>query len=251
MHTQETETSSEEKTLPPSASTSCDEMAVLKPWSEVTRLGQLILTELKQAETNKTLTRWIAHRIAELMERGESTDAQQTREEARRECTDLIIRLWQSRQQWPDRVPLSKLVSLLVKAIPPEPSRGNPPPKEPSTWIEAIAPLDQLQAEEMFLCWQAACLDIDEAELEAELARSEAFTDALDDEERSTIAILRSIRDENRSLQQLTHEERTEYYVKKLAEIHEQRAALFVRVRGTVASLSSLLGQDDIGDHEQ
>ncbi|MCL1474887.1 hypothetical protein [Argonema antarcticum] len=53
------------------------------------------MKELDLEDSVDTLGRWMAHRIAELMEQAEQAPTEAEREAAKRECTDIIIRLWE------------------------------------------------------------------------------------------------------------------------------------------------------------
>src|ERR1700736_2778144 len=84
-----------------------------KAWSTVVKIGRHIERELKVDRTNETLSRWMAHRIAELMERGERARTASERERARANCTDLIVRLWEKRAQLPAGAPLGPFADFL------------------------------------------------------------------------------------------------------------------------------------------
>jgi len=85
----------------------------LKQWQEIARLGQRIVHELDLQNTNKVLGRWMAHRVAELMQSVETTTDPIAKEAAERECQDLIIRLWGIRDKWPSGGPLHALMPTL------------------------------------------------------------------------------------------------------------------------------------------
>src|SRR4051812_43936360 len=101
-------------------STSSEETAHSKPWPDVVRLGQRIVRELGLEDSNDTLGRWMAHRIAELMERAEQAEDKDDREEARRECADLILGVWSRRSGWPYGQPLVNIAST-IKGLMTEP----------------------------------------------------------------------------------------------------------------------------------
>jgi len=54
----------------------------------------------------------MAFRIAELIKASESVDGEE-RESACAECTELILRLWSMRDDWPDGPPMGRILSLL------------------------------------------------------------------------------------------------------------------------------------------
>lgn len=78
-------------------STSLEETDHSKPWPDVVRLGQRIVRELGLENTNDTLGRWMAHRVAELMQKADEASNDEEREKAQSECADLILRVWSRR----------------------------------------------------------------------------------------------------------------------------------------------------------
>lgn len=96
-------------------------MAPLRQWQETARLGQLIVHELNLQNTNKVLGRWMSYRVAELMQRAESAADESVKEAAERECQDLIIRLWENRDNWPSGGPLHSLMPTLQILLADEP----------------------------------------------------------------------------------------------------------------------------------
>ncbi|WP_051054228.1 hypothetical protein [Fibrella aestuarina] len=72
-------------------------------------MGQTIAHELKVVEGSNILGRWMAHRVAELMDRAEAAASDVEREAAKKECSDLILNLWQKRNCWPNGGPFTTL----------------------------------------------------------------------------------------------------------------------------------------------
>jgi hypothetical protein len=70
-------------------------------------LGQLIVQQLGLETTTDTLSRWMAHRVAELIAAGD-TDT-----EARKQASDLIVRLWEQRATWPHGWPPPAMARIL------------------------------------------------------------------------------------------------------------------------------------------
>lgn len=97
-------------------------MAHLKQWQEIARLGQRILHELELQNTNNVLPRWMAYRVSELIKRTEATIDPKEKEIAEKECQDLIIRLWESRNNWPTGGPLHSLMPTLKILLAKRPS---------------------------------------------------------------------------------------------------------------------------------
>ena len=80
----------------PSTSSAATESS--KPYSAVVTLGMRIVRELGLEDSVDTLGRWMSHRIAELMELAEQSDMEEEKEVAKRECTELILRVWERRR---------------------------------------------------------------------------------------------------------------------------------------------------------
>ncbi|MFC9250400.1 hypothetical protein [Amycolatopsis thailandensis] len=86
------------------------------------KLGERILTELGETQTNSTLTRWLAHHVAGLMDTADraraagSPDADARQAEAR----SAILQLWQHRTDWPYGWPPPKTVAIarLLERLP-------------------------------------------------------------------------------------------------------------------------------------
>jgi hypothetical protein len=95
------------------ASRSSTKTEHLKQWQETARLGQRIVHELNFHNTNTVLGRWMAYRTAELIQRAETATDPSIKEAAERECQDLVIRLWEARDNWPSGGPLHSLMPTL------------------------------------------------------------------------------------------------------------------------------------------
>src|SRR5260370_9569443 len=111
-----------------------------KPWPTVVKLGRHLERELGIERSNDTLSRWMAHRIAELMERAENARTAAGRELAKADCANLILRLWEKRAQLPPGAPLSPFADFLEHFFKEEPfsfpSLADPR-AEPKTWGKA------------------------------------------------------------------------------------------------------------------
>lgn len=104
-----------------------------------------------------TLGRWMAHRLAELMQTAEKD------EEAKAEATDLILRLWKHRSNWPEGWPPPKTESVR-RAL--EPVSSFPAGREEDEtgsdpWLRRVPRLTWLQDEEREVWRDLALLDLD------------------------------------------------------------------------------------------
>ena len=81
--------------------------------SEVLRLGARIVRELNRENSNDTLGRWMAHHLAELIEKAESTEGDDKTETHER-INDLILKIWSHRRNLPrGAYPLNKLEEVI------------------------------------------------------------------------------------------------------------------------------------------
>lgn len=92
-------------------------MADSIPFEQIVSLGNKIIREFNQDQSVDTLGRWMACRIAELIERAGLVNAPEA-EAARRECSKLILDLWSKRRLWPNDDPFSDTRQVL-KALKP------------------------------------------------------------------------------------------------------------------------------------
>lgn len=236
MTTPDTETLNEKTTHPSHDSIFSDETAASKPWPDVVNLGHAILRELQLSDTNNTLVRWMAHYIAEVMDRAERADESGTRESAQRECADLIIRLWDTRQRWPHNIaPLSKVVPLIEKALSEYKYSRQHPKDNHTDWIAALEHLNSLQSKEMMLCWQGIFLQLSPEEVAEEIKKAKAFGVALDPTEQKILELLEIAHDwieKSHSEGLLTREQQDEFIKAELMAINKTRESI---IDGTVS----------------
>lgn len=148
-------------------------------------LGQRILNDLDPSDQSGTLERWMAHRVAELIERAEQAPDVTTRESARRECSDLIIRLWDHRASRRYGRPLSHITSFLEQLSNADSTPARAMTQTPEeTWIGLMQRLDALNDCERQICFDASVTDLD---VEQERAWLEEHGDDLSDDERRII----------------------------------------------------------------
>ena len=91
------------------ASSSPDAEAHLRLPNEVLSLGARIVRELELDESNKTLGRWMAHHLAEVLKSAEVAD-EANKERLEKRAVSLILELWAHRRHLPGSVyPLAQL----------------------------------------------------------------------------------------------------------------------------------------------
>jgi hypothetical protein len=92
----------------------------------------------------------MAQRVAELLRRAEASADLIVKEAAERECQDLIIRLWESRDSWPAGGPLGSILPTLEVLLAGEPDyrpwRSRPEEHQIIGWITNLL---QLQRKEL------------------------------------------------------------------------------------------------------
>lgn len=94
-------------------------------WGDVSELGRAIISQLR-IDDYDTLSRWLAYRLAELLDQARSDDS------SKDSATDLILRIWRARWDWPRGWPPAMLKSRLAWLFRPAqpPWRGNTGSKE-------------------------------------------------------------------------------------------------------------------------
>lgn len=86
-------------------------------WKEVVELGQKLTSELEVGGSFDTLSNWMAHRIAELIQKEKSEKNITKREAVRSECADLIIKVWKTRRGEKMNDPLAALSQKITRVI--------------------------------------------------------------------------------------------------------------------------------------
>lgn len=130
-------------------------MDTLKPWSTTIALGQRILEELKLDREMDTLGRWLAHYLAEKMECAASAPEGTTGDADRRECVDLILRLWERRQTWPLSAPLKDVADQLEELLAPKRHVYHAIAKTSNPFLDLLHGLEELHHKETQVCLAA------------------------------------------------------------------------------------------------
>lgn len=201
-----------------------------------------------------TTVRWMAHWVAELIERADAAETPEAREEAQRACAEAIQQLWSRRQHWPYGAPLQRVAAALNR-LAGEPDRFEQDRPTPETgWGGAIAAVDRLGREEREIVRQAAIAELD---LSDERAALETAPEALDEEERELIETLITLQDRQNETYfslgptrvdgfgDLDAEEKAERVQQALADVAGRRERAL-----TLAAATSPLAGSDKGDHD-
>lgn len=189
-------------------------------------MGERIVSEAGLADSVDTLGRWMCHRVAEHMSRADDEALDElARQAARKDATDLILRLWKQRCTWPKGWPPKGSKALLQSLEPSETGRRREATGSP--WLDRLDRLEALAARERRLWIDAGILDLPAEEDAAALEHGEM----LSDEERDAIERFRSLRTlAHESLAQLAGADdgfKPERVVARaLAELRDERVLL-------------------------
>ena len=173
------------------ASTSSDATEPLKPSPDLFALGKRIVTEFGLDESTDTLSRWMAHRVAELMERAEHARTKAARDSAETDCEALILRLWERRTSWPEGWPPPSAATALERLASAEEepddfgfSRNRAVDSGERTWLGTLLLIADLSRIEVDIWRDAALLELDDSEINDWLDNQ---AERLSDDERATL----------------------------------------------------------------
>ncbi len=144
------------------------EAAELLLGTDVVALGMRITAELGGNDV-PLLARWMALRIAELIQKMEAAADATAREDAARACADLVLRVWEARSNWPQGWPpesAAQVVASLEERAPWQ--RAILPEREEDlSWLTTLpAAFDSLE-EEKDLWRLIALADTDPSDIRA------------------------------------------------------------------------------------
>jgi hypothetical protein len=152
---------------------------VPSPLDRVTDLGNAIVSGFERE--GDRLSQWMAHRLAELMDAATHGRTRADREAAAQQASELILRLWRHRHEWPRGWPHGELGNLLEKLHELETPRWHRRSRSPDdaqpSWASALAELDRLAAAEREIATLAALVSMDAEEVESWLRASSAASE--------------------------------------------------------------------------
>lgn len=136
-------------------------------FDDVSALGEYILDLLgRDRRSEDLLVHWVAHRLAEHMQRSERARTKREREEARDAAALLITRLWETRAGWSTGWPPEALKMLEQALGPFDRWREQESPDEPlAPWVSTLDAIDELHQRELRVWLFAALLELDAAPL--------------------------------------------------------------------------------------
>jgi hypothetical protein len=145
-------------------------------------LGDRIVRDLALDESTDTVGRWMAHRVAELIDAAKKARGNAARARAAADATDLILRLWAHRSNWPKGWPPESAVKILAALDRDSYRRESAPSGSP--WLDALSRLADVQTSERRLWFGVSLFDFD---LRAEIDALEDESTDLTDEERTVL----------------------------------------------------------------
>lgn len=76
---------------------------------EIIKLGEKLVKELGLEYSANTLSRWMSHYIAELIQKIDNTDSKEEKKSLQQECCDVVLKLWSQKENLPIKKPLEDL----------------------------------------------------------------------------------------------------------------------------------------------
>lgn len=135
----------------------------------VTALGATIVQSFERE--GDRLSQWMAHRLAELLDVAETGRTKAQREAAAEQATDLIVRLWQQRREWPGGWPPGEWSTLLerlqeLETTPTWQLRFSSSSSVPADWAAALKEFDRIEIAERHIVMSAALVSMDAKNIE-------------------------------------------------------------------------------------
>jgi hypothetical protein len=135
---------------------------MVSSFDDLSALGEYILDVLgRDRRSEDLLVHWVAHRLAEHMQRAERARTKRDREDARDAAALLITRLWEARAGWSTGWPPGG-TKLLEQALDRLDRWGQETDDEPlPPWLSTLRTLDELHHRERRVWIHAAFLELD------------------------------------------------------------------------------------------
>lgn len=134
-------------------------------WDDLSKLGEYILAQLgDDRRSDNLLVHWVAHRLAEQMQRAETASDPREREAASGAAALLIAQLWEARGGWPQGWPPDAVRDFAEGVRRAQGAAyGEASPLPP--WLSTLSELAALQEEERAVWLHAALLEVGAEEL--------------------------------------------------------------------------------------
>ncbi|XAZ81792.1 hypothetical protein A6C57_26740 (plasmid) [Fibrella sp. ES10-3-2-2] len=203
-----------------------------KQWVAIAHLGQQIIHELDLTEEPSILGRWMAQRIAELMQRVETNSDKNQQELAAKECTELILTIWEKRNTWPSGGPVAHTYPTLRRLFRPANQRYSFFEDSDASDTGLISRLIDLHEREMQLFLRCPNVAVGPEVIQRSREKLKMFTDQLSEEEQQALLLtIQHLWDDTTAEQQPDDTEQLDHLLSKAEDslelIDEERQALF------------------------
>ena len=214
--------------------------------AEVTlNLGRKLVRELEIEHTCETLSKWMAHYLAEQILEVESAKSQRQKNAAQSKCCELILRIWEKRQSLPGGAKPLGRIEVALKALVAMKSEQNEfarffnskRPQGENPWFDFAEKTHDIEWRLIRISFLTGLL---ENNFGAEKQWVDEHGDALSDEERNLIQALDSWLDlkprflatvDDKSVGDLSPEKRTELVLKELDALSRKQRRAFLDLK--------------------
>jgi hypothetical protein len=200
-------------------------------------LGERIVRELGLEDEVDTLSRWMAHRIAELLTDAKQARRKTDREASERRAEELVLAVWERRSSWPRGWPPPNAAGALeALSVAEYPLQEQKPTG--SRWWDRVRALRRIHAEEVEAWIDAGMLERGADEERAVVDEPVGMTDDelkwiqhyVSRHERAVTAFERSQQGEGRAEPDRQGETPSEYAVARLLHLQHDREELLAEV---------------------
>lgn len=80
---------------------------------EIIKLGEKLVKEFNLEYSTNTLARWMSHYLAELIQNIENVTSEEEKKILKKECCDVILKLWSQKEDLPIKKPLEDLIPVI------------------------------------------------------------------------------------------------------------------------------------------
>jgi len=211
----------------------------------ILNLGRKLVRELELEHTCETLSKWMAHYLAEQMSMVETAESQQEKDAAQSRCCELILRVWENRSSLPGKfVPLGNVTDALNSLIAMRSEQqvfsdafASEGPPDDNHWLKFSEKTHDIGCRLLRISFLAGLL---ENNFGAEKQWVDEHGDALSDDERNLIQALDGwlnlkpyffTTTDDKSMGGLPPEERTDLVLKELDALSKKQRQAFLNLK--------------------